>query len=70
MRAYPSLAEGTGLENRQGINVPRGFESLSPRHIKNKKQEMQLISRSRAVGQLVGLITRRSRVQIPPPQPS
>ena len=37
MRAYPSLAEGTGLENRQGINVPRGFESLSPRQINKNK---------------------------------
>ena len=25
---YPSLAEGIGLENRQGCNSPRGFESL------------------------------------------
>lgn len=51
MRAYPSLAEGTGLENRQGINVPRGFESLSPRHVKinTKTVNLQLISRSRAV---------------------
>ncbi len=29
---YPSLAEGTGLENRQGLNGPRGFESLFLRH--------------------------------------
>ena len=25
---YPSPAEGIGLENRQGLNGPRGFESL------------------------------------------
>ncbi len=25
---YPSLAEGIGLENRQGSQIPRGFESL------------------------------------------
>ena len=32
MQVYPSPAEGIGLENRQGINVPRGFESLNLRH--------------------------------------
>ena len=30
---YPSLAEGTGLENQQRINVLRGFESLNLRHL-------------------------------------
>jgi hypothetical protein len=30
---YPSLAEGIGLENRQGCQSPRGFESLLLRHI-------------------------------------
>ena len=30
---YPSLAEGIGLENRQGMKVPRGFESLNLRHL-------------------------------------
>lgn len=30
---YPSPAEGSGLENRQGVNAPRGFESLLLRHI-------------------------------------
>ena len=25
---YPSPAEGIGLENRQGSQIPRGFESL------------------------------------------
>ena len=28
MEVYPSLAEGIGLENRQGCQNPRGFESL------------------------------------------
>ena len=32
MQVYPSLAEGIGLENRQRINVLRGFESLNLRH--------------------------------------
>ncbi len=31
---YPSLAEGIGLENRQGLNGSRGFESLFLRHYK------------------------------------
>ncbi len=30
---YPSPAEGSGLENRQGLHGPRGFESLLLRHI-------------------------------------
>ena len=30
---YPSPAEGIGLENRQGMKVPRGFESLNLRHL-------------------------------------
>ncbi len=29
---YPSPAEGSGLENRQGVYAPRGFESLLLRH--------------------------------------
>ena len=61
---YPSLAEGTGLENQQRINVLRGFESLNLRHLLKN-----LISRDGAVWQLVGLITRRSLVQILLPQP-
>ena len=32
MEEYPSPAEGIGLENRQGLNGPRGFESLFLRH--------------------------------------
>ena len=32
MEEYPSLAEGIGLENRQGLHGPRGFESLFLRH--------------------------------------
>ena len=31
---YPSLAEGTSLENQQGLYRPRGFESLIARHLK------------------------------------
>ena len=30
---YPSPAEGIGLENRQGLNGSRGFESLLLRHV-------------------------------------
>ena len=41
---YPSLAEGTGLENQQRINVLRGFESLNLRHLLKN-----LISRDGAV---------------------
>ena len=33
MEEYPSPAEGIGLENRQGLNGPRGFESLFLRHL-------------------------------------
>ena len=36
MEDYPSLAEGTGLENQQRINVLRGFESLNLRHLLKK----------------------------------
>ena len=36
MEEYPSLAEGIGLENRQGVKASRGFESLFLRHIKFK----------------------------------
>ena len=32
MEEYPSSAEGIGLENRQGRNSSRGFESLFLRH--------------------------------------
>ncbi len=34
MEEYPSPAEGIGLENRQGLNGSRGFESLFLRHYK------------------------------------
>ena len=30
---YPSLVEGTGLENREVMQVAQGFESLFLRHI-------------------------------------
>ena len=32
MEEYPSLVEGIGLENRQGVKTSRGFESLFLRH--------------------------------------
>src|SRR5699024_12422895 len=35
LEEYPSPAEGIGLENRQGLNGPRGFESLFLRHFYN-----------------------------------
>ncbi len=34
MEVYPSPAEGIGLENRQGSQIPRGFESLYLLHFK------------------------------------
>ncbi len=58
------MAEGIGLENRQGCQSPRGFESLFLCHLL-----FILLSRGGAVWQLVGLITRRSQVQILSPQP-
>ena len=33
MEVYPSPAEGIGLENRQGGQTPRGFESLYLLHL-------------------------------------
>ena len=62
MEEYPSLVEGTGLENREVVQAAQGFESLFLRHV-------FIISRDGAVWQLVGLITRRSEVQILLPQP-
>ena len=32
---YPSLVEGTGLENREVVQAAQGFESLFLRHFKN-----------------------------------
>ena len=58
---YPSLVEGTGLENREVVKAAQGFESLFLRHC--------YLSRDGAARQLVGLITRRSMVQIRLPQP-
>ena len=34
MEKYPSLVEGTGLENQQVGQLAQGFESLSLRHFK------------------------------------
>ena len=33
LEEYPSLVEGTGLENREVMRVAQGFESLFLRHI-------------------------------------
>ena len=41
MEKYPSLAEGTGLENQEVVKAAQGFESLFLRHL-------LLISRDRA----------------------
>ena len=32
MEKYPSLVEGTGLENREVVQAAQGFESLLLRH--------------------------------------
>ena len=32
MEKYPSLVEGTGLENREVVRAAQGFESLFLRH--------------------------------------
>ena len=33
MEEYPSLVEGTGLENREVVQAAQGFESLFLRHL-------------------------------------
>ena len=33
LEKYPSLAEGTGLENREVVYAAQGFESLLLRHL-------------------------------------
>ena len=33
MEEYPSLVEGTGLENRKVVQAAQGFESLFLRHL-------------------------------------
>ena len=33
MEEYPSLVEGTGLENREVVKAAQGFESLFLRHV-------------------------------------
>ena len=64
LEEYPSLVEGTGLENQEVAKVAQGFESLFLRHIC-----LLILSRDGAARQLVGLITQRSLVQIQLPQP-
>ena len=46
MEEYPSLVEGTGLENREVVQAAQGFESLFLRHF-------NLIFTYRGVEQLV-----------------
>ena len=58
MEDYPSPAEGNGLENRQACKSVQGFESLI----------LLNIIAGWSSWQLVGLITRRSVVQIRLPQ--
>ncbi len=46
MEVYPSSAEGIGLENRQGSQIPRGFESLYLLHFqKSSKANQQYIQK-------------------------
>ena len=33
LEEYPSLVEGTGLENREVVKAAQGFESLFLRHL-------------------------------------
>jgi hypothetical protein len=44
MEVYPSPAEGIGLENRQGGQTPRGFESLYLLHLFLQPQRIKLES--------------------------
>ena len=39
MEEYPSLVEGTGLENREAAKATQGFESLFLRHLKYRGME-------------------------------
>ena len=61
----PKLVEGTGLENREVAQAAQGFESLFLRHL-----NLYIDIAGWSSWQLVGLITRRSLVQIHPPQPN
>jgi hypothetical protein len=62
MEDYPSLAEGNGLENRQVCKSTQEFESLILLSYK-----IYIIA-GWSSWQLVGLITRRSQVQVLSPQ--
>ena len=46
MEEYPSLVEGTGLENREVVKAAQGFESLFLRHVN--------LSRDGAAGSSLG----------------
>ena len=63
MEDYPSPAEGNGLENRQVCKSTQGFESL----ILLFQININIIA-GWSSWQLVGLITRRSQVQVLSPQ--
>ena len=39
MEEYPSLVEGTGLENREVVQAAQGFESLLLRHLLHRGME-------------------------------
>jgi hypothetical protein len=44
------LAEGIGLENRQGLNGSRGFESLFLRHLGSVAQSVEQRTENPCVG--------------------
>ena len=46
MEEYPSLVEGTGLENREAVKAAQGFESLFLRQLFNYRGMEQLGSSS------------------------
>ena len=47
------MVEGSGLENRQGVRAPRGFESLFLRHFLYRGVE-QLVARRAHNPEVVG----------------
>ncbi len=46
MEEYPSLVEGTGLENRKVVQAAQGFESLFLRHLFNIYRGMEQLGSS------------------------
>ena len=67
MEDYPSPAEGNGLENRQVCKSTQGFESLILLNSLFVGRNIYIIA-GWSSWQLVGLITRRSQVQVLSPQ--